>query len=286
MHGCHANAALGRLPAAPLGALDIVVNELLDLARRAAARAARFLEQGWVDREVVAYKSSGTDVVTQMDQGSEDLLVQTILAERPHDAILGEEGADRGGTTGVTWVIDPLDGTVNYLYGFPSWAVSVGVLVEGRPTVGVVHAPVLGTEWHGTVGGSAYANDTEIRAAQVDTLSRALIATGFGYEAHVREAQGKLVAELLPEVRDIRRAGAAAVDLCWVAQGVVDGYYERGTHLWDRAAAMAICEAAGARVGGLDGPAQDAMTIAANPVLFEQLRAFLVARRRLMDGLD
>lgn len=251
------------------------MNELLDLATRAAAGAAHYLQQGWEERSVVATKSSSTDIVTQMDQGSERLLVEAILAERPDDAILGEEGADRRGSTGVTWVIDPLDGTVNYLYGFPSWAVSVGVMIDGEPAVGVVQAPALGTVWQGVAGLWARANGVPIRTGGATDLAEALIATGFGYDAEVRARQGRLVAQVLPRVRDIRRAGAAAVDMCWVAQGVVDGYYERGTHLWDRAAAMAICDGAGARVGGLTGAATDAMTVAANPVLFEQVAAML-----------
>lgn len=247
------------------------MSELLELALRVASRSARFLEEGWGRREVVATKSSSSDIVTQMDQGSERLLVEHILAARPDDGIIGEEGSDRQGSTGVTWVIDPLDGTVNYLYGFPAWAVSVGVLVDGVPTHGVVHAPALRTVWHGTAGESAFVNSQPIRGGDVQTLSAALIATGFGYEASVRAIQGGIVAELLPRVRDIRRAGAAAVDLCWVAQGVLDAYFERGTHLWDRAAAIAICEGAGIRVGGFDGPAEDRMTIAANPALFDEL---------------
>ena len=253
------------------------MNELLDLATRAAASAADLLVQGWEQREVVATKSSQTDIVTQMDQGSEALLVSTILAERPDDAILGEEGGSRNGTTGVTWVIDPLDGTVNYLYGFPSWAVSVGVLIDDRPTVGVVHAPALGTVWRGIADDFAEANGRPIRCGRVTEVSAALVATGFGYDAAVRAVQGVQVAALLPQIRDIRRAGAAAVDMCWVAQGVVDAYFERGTHLWDRAGAMAICSGAGARVGGLlgDEPASNAMTVAANPALFEALRATL-----------
>ncbi len=253
------------------------MSELLDLALRVAARSARFLEDGWARREVVATKSSSTDIVTQMDQGSERLLVDHILAARPDDGIIGEEGSDRAGTTGVTWVIDPLDGTVNYLYGFPSWAVSVGVLVDGKPTYGVVHAPALRTVWHGTAGESAFANERPIRTGHVSELSSALLATGFGYEAGVRAIQGAIVAELLPRVRDIRRAGVAAVDMCWVAQGVLDGYFERGTHLWDRAAAMAICDGAGVRVGGFDGPAADRMTIATNPALFDELHDTLRA---------
>lgn len=262
------------------------MNELLDLATRAAAAAATFLEQGWAQRAVVATKSSSTDIVTQMDRGSESLLVELILSERPDDAILGEEGASRQGSSGVTWVLDPLDGTVNYLYGFPAWAVSVAAVVDDRPVVGVVHAPALGTVWRGVAGEFAVANDEPIRGGEVVELERALVATGFGYDPAVRARQGAIVAELLPRIRDIRRAGAAAVDMCWVAQGVVDAYFERGTHLWDRAAAMAICDGAGVRVGGVDGgPATDPMTIAANPGLFESLRSTLI-ELGVDDGQD
>jgi fructose-1,6-bisphosphatase/inositol monophosphatase family enzyme len=224
----------------------------------------------------VATKSSTTDVVTQMDQRSEAMLVDTILAQRPHDGIIGEEGGRRESSTGVTWVIDPLDGTVNYLYGFPVWAVSVAALVDGVPTIGVVNAPALDCVWRGVAGDFAEVNGTALTSSAVADLSQALVATGFGYESDVRAVQGRIVAGLLPQVRDIRRAGAAAVDLCWVAAGVVDAYFERGTHLWDRAAAMAICDAVGVTVGGLDGgPAVDSMTIAANPALFDVLRAKL-----------
>lgn len=255
---------------------DRMNQDLLELARDCAANAAAFLVQGWDERCVVATKSSDTDVVTQMDRDSEAMLVQAILATRPDDGIIGEEGGRRKGTSGVTWVIDPLDGTVNYLYGFPSWAVSVGVLVDSVPTVGVVHAPALGSVWTGIAGDFAEHNGHRIHVGGIDSLERAMIATGFGYQPSARAEQGKIVAELLPTIRDIRRAGAAAVDMCWVAQGVVDAYFERGTHIWDRAAAMAICSGAGAVVGGLDGGvAQDTMTIAANPALFEALRGRL-----------
>lgn len=247
--------------------------ELLDLATGAAERAARLLVSGWSDTAVVSTKSSVTDVVTQMDRDSEAMLVETILAARPDDGIIGEEGGQRVGSTGVTWVIDPLDGTVNYLYGLPVWAVSVGVFIDSEPALGVVHAPALGTVWRGVAGEFAEANGRRITAGEVSTLDMALVATGFGYRPDVRAAQGEVVGALLPAIRDIRRAGAAAVDMCWVAQGAVDAYFERGTHVWDRAAATAICSGAGAVVGGIDGgPAEDAMTIAANPVLFEQLR--------------
>lgn len=251
--------------------------ELLELATSAAAAAAGLLVDGWQERSVLATKSSDTDVVTQMDRDSESLLVAAILDARPDDGIIGEEGGSRDGTSGVTWVVDPLDGTVNYLYGFPSWAVSVGVLIDDAPAVGVVHAPALGSVWRGIAGEMAEVDGAAIRTGAVDSLDRAMVATGFGYQPEVRARQGRIVAELLPTVRDIRRAGAAAVDMCWVAQGVVDAYFERGTHIWDRAAAMAICSGAGAVVGGIDGgPATDSMTIASNPRLYDVLRERLI----------
>ena len=255
------------------------MNELLlQTATDAAARSADLLVDAWADRSVLSTKSSATDVVTQMDRDSETLLVEAIRAARPEDAVLGEEGGSRAGTSGVTWVIDPLDGTVNYLYGLPMWAVSVGVLVDGEPTIGVVHAPALGCVWRGVAGEQpmAEANGSPIAPSGCQSLDRALLGTGFGYEADVRSQQGRVLAQILPEVRDVRRAGAAAVDMCWVAQGRLDAYFERGTHLWDRAAATAICRAVGISVGGLDGgPATDEMTIAANTALFDPLRILL-----------
>lgn len=251
---------------------------LLQLATDAAGRSADLLVDAWADRSVLSTKSSATDVVTQMDRDSEALLVGAISDARPDDAILGEEGGAREGTTGVTWVIDPLDGTVNYLYGLCVWAVSVGVLVDGEPTIGVVHAPALGSVWRGVAGEQPMAdmNGNPMAPSGCQSLDRALVGTGFGYEAHVRSEQGRVLAQILPEVRDVRRAGAAAVDMCWVAQGRLDAYFERGTHLWDRAAATAICNAVGITVGGLEGgQATDAMTIAANPALFDPLRLLL-----------
>lgn len=253
-----------------------MTDELLDVATAAAAASAALLVDGFAQRAVVSTKSSDTDVVTQMDRDSESLLVAAILQARPDDGIIGEEGGSREGTSGVTWVIDPLDGTVNYLYGYPAWAVSVGVLVDDVPTVGVVHAPALGRVWRGVAGEFAEVDGQTIRTGTVSQLDRAMVATGFSYTAETRGFQGRIVAELLPTVRDIRRAGAAAIDMCWVAEGAVDAYFERGTHIWDRAAATAICHGAGAVVGGLDGgPATDSLTIAGNPELYGLLRVRL-----------
>nr|MCU0295273.1 hypothetical protein [Candidatus Nanopelagicales bacterium] len=181
------------------------MNGLLELALVAAQRAADLLVEGWAQREVVSTKSSGTDVVTQMDRGSEALLIEALLDQRPDDGVIGEEGGRREGTSGVTWVIDPLDGTVNYLYGLPVWGVSVGALVDGIPQVGVVNAPALGSVWAGALSEHRMAthNGTAIAVSDCSSLDQALVATGFGYRSEVRAEQAAIVAQLLPEVRDI-----------------------------------------------------------------------------------
>ena len=233
--------------------------ELLELAVRLAAEAGRVLvEERPRDLGVASTKSSPTDIVTVMDQRSEKLIVEGILAARPDDGILGEEGASREGTSGVRWVIDPIDGTVNYLYEIPMWCVSIGVEIAGETVAGVVEAPMLGETFTALRGHGAWRNGEPIRIrggqpGDALPLSAALVATGFGYAAQRRAVQGRIVAELLPLVRDIRRAGSAALDLCSVACGRVDAYFERGTNAWDIAAGALIVEEAGGKVGGLRG---------------------------------
>jgi myo-inositol-1(or 4)-monophosphatase len=233
---------------------------------------------------VLDTKSSPTDVVTEMDRAAEDLIRQRILAARPGDVILGEEGGEIGSDAAVRWIVDPLDGTVNYLYGLSDWAVSIAAEVSSAVVAGAVCVPVHRSLFSATAGGGAW-----LRSAWRDGprrllcntgvgLADALVGTGFGYEAARRVVQGQVAAALLPRVRDIRRAGAAAVDLCSVAAGHLDAFYERGLHEWDFAAGGLIAREAGAQVAGLHGqPASGSMTLAAGPALFGELHDLLAS---------
>ena len=261
--------------------MDVDPQALLDLAVDVAQRAGRLLLEGRPERvAVTATKSSPTDVVTAMDTAAERLITDALRAVRPDDGLLGEEGASGEGTSGVRWVIDPIDGTVNYLYGLPAWAVSIAAEVDGEAVAGVVSVPPLGETFTGLRGGGAARNGQPLRLGPPPPLDRALIATGFGYDAGRRAAQARVLAGVLPRVRDIRRGGSAALDLCSVACGRVDGYYERGTQRWDVAAGALIVGEAGGRVGGLHGAALSPdLVVAAPPGLFEPLHD-------LLAGLD
>jgi myo-inositol-1(or 4)-monophosphatase len=244
---------------------------------------------------VVETKSSPTDVVTEMDRAAEELIRRRILAARPGDSILGEEGGLEAAPAAaaapgdpaaapVRWIVDPLDGTVNYLYGLPDWAVSIAAEVNGTVVAGAVRVPVRGSLFTATAGGGAWlqpAADAEPQRLACNSgvpLGRALVGTGFGYEATRRVVQGQVVAVLLPRVRDIRRGGSAAVDLCSVAAGRLDAFYERGLHDWDFAAGGLIAREAGAQVAGLQGrPASESMTLAAGPGLFAELHDLLAS---------
>jgi fructose-1,6-bisphosphatase/inositol monophosphatase family enzyme len=253
------------------------ITELLAIAVDAAAAAARLVrDQRPEHLAVTATKSSATDVVTEMDQASEALLVARIRSARPADGFLGEEGAHEPGRSGVVWVIDPIDGTVNYLYGIPTYAVSVGVQVDGRPVAGVVHNPVSGEVWTASRGNGAFLNGREVRVNEPPELAMALVATGFGYAPEARARQAEVVRALLPRIRDIRRAGSASLDLCAVATGRADAYFEQGAKPWDLAAGALIAQEAGAVVGGLAGrSAGEDLVIAAPAGLFAELEAML-----------
>ena len=253
-------------------------SKLAELAREIAEEAGRLLVDGRPgDLGVQSTKSSPTDVVTEMDTAAERLIRDRILAARPHEGLIGEEGGGQPGTSGVTWVVDPIDGTVNYLYDLPAWSVSIGVEVDGVTVAGVVAAPRLGEVYTAWLGGGAWCNGRPIAARPGTDLAGALVATGFGYQAARRERQGVIVGALLPRVRDIRRAGSAALDLCAVACGRVDAYFERGTQVWDRSAGGLIAVEAGALVGGLRGAAAgEAMILAAPAATFEVLHGALV----------
>jgi myo-inositol-1(or 4)-monophosphatase len=259
-------------------ATDVDPEELLATALAAAEEAAVLLVQGRpADLGVASTKSSPTDVVTEMDTAAERTIKAAIRRVRPDDGFLGEEGGTEDGASGVRWVIDPIDGTVNYLYGLPAWAVSIGAEADGRAVAGVVLAPQLGECYTAVLGGGAWLGERRLRAAEPEGLDRALVATGFGYRAERREQQGRVVAGLIGRVRDIRRGGSAALDLCAVAAGRVDAYFERGTHAWDRSAGALIAAEAGARVEGFHGtPASESMVLAAGPALFPALHEALV----------
>lgn len=248
--------------------------ELLALAettaREAGALLLRFRAAG---TSGVGTKSSATDMVSDADRASERLIVERLRAARPDDAILGEEGGASAGTSGVTWVIDPLDGTTNYLYGLTHFAVSIGVEVDGEAVAGVVYDPVHDEAFTASLGGGAHLNGRAIAVSGKADLATALVATGFGYDAEVRARQGPVVARVLPLVRDIRRHGAAALDLCNVACGRVDAYYERGLQAWDMAAGALIVREAGGLTAAIEGgPAVPGSMVAATPALLEPLR--------------
>jgi len=205
-------------------------------------------------------------MVTAVDRASEALIVDTLAKERPDDGVLGEEGSERDGTSGVRWIIDPLDGTTNYLYGFPLFAVSIGVEVDGAIEVGVVAHPSLGELFTARRGGGAYCNGRRIAVSGKRDLATALIGTGFAYDPAQRRRQGRWLEHIIPSVRDIRRGGAAAIDLCWVACGRLDGFYEAGLAPWDVAAGDLIVREAGGETGDFDGgPVRAGSVIAASP---------------------
>ena len=256
---------------------------LRDLAVDIAHEAGRLLADALHGaRTSVGSKSTPTDMVTEMDRAAEDLITRRLRAARPDDGLLGEEGTSDSGTSGVTWVIDPLDGTTNYLYRLPAFAVSIAAEVDGRSVAGVVHNPVIGETYAAALGDGATLNGAPLTVGQPPALESALVATGFGYDPARRTQQAEVVARLIGNVRDIRRFGSAALDLCAVAAGRADVYFEQGCQRWDLAAGTLVAAEAGATVGTLEGegwPNTD-MAIAAHPALFEEFRGLLIRSRR------
>ncbi|HRW18016.1 MAG TPA: inositol monophosphatase family protein [Dermatophilaceae bacterium] len=261
--------------------------ELERLAVELAIEAARLVHDER-PRELGALgartKSSSTDVVTVMDTRAEALLHAGVLERRPLDGLLGEEGSSVEGSSGITWVVDPIDGTTNYLYDHPSYAVSVAAAVGAppapgwRPVAGAVCAPGLGLVWSARLGGGARRRDlrsgseTPISVGGLDRLDHALVGTGFGYAAQTRAEQALVLTRVLPAVRDIRRIGSAAIDLCLTADGRLDAYFERGLNPWDLAAGWLVLTEAGGVVCGPAGGDPDArLTVAGNPALVEAL---------------
>jgi myo-inositol-1(or 4)-monophosphatase len=252
------------------------LHALLDLATGLAREAGAVHAAGRGRALQLETKSSPTDLVSQIDKESERLIAGGIRAARPDDALLGEEGALGGGTSGVRWLIDPLDGTTNYVYGYPAYAVSIAVEVDGVPQIGVVLDSSSGRLYQAVAGCGARLDGRPIRASDQADLPTALVATGFSYEAAQREQQGAAVARILGRVRDIRRGGTAALDLCHVAAGHVDAYWELDLSPWDYAAGSVIAREAGAEVAHTHGThGRGPAVVAAGPALMPAFIAML-----------
>lgn len=233
---------------------DVTNGELLKLARHVAAEAATLVQgRRAAGVSVAATKSSDVDIVTEADRASEELIQGLLRAARPDDGFVGEEGGASTGSSGVRWIVDPIDGTVNFLYGLPQYAVSIAAERGGQVVAGVVRNAATGVEYAATRGGGSTRDGQPIGVRAPAPLARRLIFTGFNYDAEVRAAQATAAARLLPQVRDLRRLGSCALDLCHVAEGSADGYIEEGVHEWDYAAGSLIAEEAGARVAVLTG---------------------------------
>lgn len=251
--------------------------ELADIAVELARAAGDVLRRRPADLGIES-KTTPTDAVTVMDRAAEDVIVNGLRARRPGDRIVAEESGDSAVDSAVTWYVDPLDGTVNYLYALPTYAVSIAAMTDGAPVAGAVYDVARDEMYVASSGNGATLNGRTLTCTTQTDPAVALVATGFGYDAGFRAQQAHVLQQVLPQVRDIRRAGSAALDLCSVAAGRVDAYYEAGMHVWDWAAGALIAREAGARVDGLLGRGLGrAVLLAANPSLFASLHDLLVA---------
>ena len=242
----------------------------LELAER-AARAAGEVLLGYYGREPegLDWKSSETDLVSDADREAERAIRELLEGERPQDGLLAEEGSQSDADSGRRWIVDPLDGTINFLYGFPAWAVSIALEDREGLAVGAVHSPVHGETFCAERGGGARLGDRALRVRERSELARAMVATGFSYEPARRAEQAEVMRRLLPRARDIRRAGAAALDLAWVAAGRVDAYYDRGLKAWDLAAGELLVQEAGGSVRALGGTPPGVIAAASRELLDE-----------------
>ena len=254
--------------------------DLLALAEPIAREVAAHLEISLDGAgPAISSKSTPTDLVTELDTWAERHITDAILAVRPDDGLTGEEGADITGTSGVTWSIDPIDGTVNFVHGIPGFCVSIAALIDGEVVAAVVASPLHHEVFTATLGGGAACNGVPIRCAAPASLARSVIATGFGYDPARRTRQAQIVTTMIGQIADIRRFGAAAIDLCWVACGRVDGYWEVGLNHWDHAAGTLIAREAGAIVTGLtaDQAPSERFTLAAPTEIWADLATALAA---------
>ena len=254
-------------------------SELLAVAVDIAGRAAE-LARTMRNRAVgeVSTKATDTDVVTAADKAVERMVLAELRARRPGDAVLGEETGERDGGTGVRWILDPIDGTVNYLYDLPYYALSLAAEVSGTVVAGVVRSEATGHQWTAVRGQGAYREGRRLTGSSCTDLGQALVATGFGYHPARRAHQARALVSVLPAVRDIRRLGSAALDLCLAAEGRVDAYFEKGLNVWDYAAGALVATEAGLRVGTQDGEGPGStFLLAAPPALYPELADRLAA---------
>ncbi len=254
-------------------------DELLDLAVKVAHEAGELIRVGRAEGfRVAATKSSITDVVTDIDRASEKLIRERLLTARPGDGFLGEEGGCDASESGVRWVVDPIDGTVNFVSGFPQYAVSIGAELEGEAVAGVVlHVPT-GITYTATLGGGSWRDGKRLAPpANQPPLAQALVATGFNYDQRVREIQAQAAARLLPTIGDIRRTGSCALDLCHVAEGAFYAYVEEGVNAWDHAAGGLIARECGMRTELGTGAGGLSLLLCAPEAGFEEFRAAVVA---------
>ncbi|HKC91687.1 MAG TPA: inositol monophosphatase family protein [Candidatus Limnocylindria bacterium] len=263
---------------------DLSASAALALATLAAREAgAMLLEMRRSPASGVRSKSSATDLVSEADERAERAIVTTIRKRRPDDALIAEEGSSAEGSSGLSWYVDPLDGTINYLYGIPHWSVSICCADDAGPLAGVVFDPLRDELWSAARGGGAYLGERRLAVADGRDLGNALVATGFGYVAAQRAIQGRIIAKVLGDVRDVRRFGSAALDLSWVAGHRFDGYFESVEKPWDWMAGALLVREAGGRVTELE-PADPAFPriIASGPGIHDDLVALLA---RATDAL-
>ena len=261
---------------------DALSSSLRDLAAELARRAGQLVlaarRGGIVSADT---KSSATDMVTEHDRASEHLIVEALRAARPDDAIVGEEGTADDGTSGIHWLIDPLDGTTNFLYGLPGYAVSIAAADAAGTVAGAVYVPATDELFSAARGQGSTLNGAPIRCSSTAEVAQVLLATGFSYQPELRRAHMRRLQHIIGEVRDIRRMGAAAPDLCYVAAGRVDAYFEEHLGPWDLAAGELVAREAGCLSGDLSGgPVRPAQVLVANPAVFEPLRALIIEADR------
>ena len=258
-----------------------IASTLLDISIELATVGGKRALAGRRDNHMlrlnqVSTKSTSTDMVTEFDRATEEFVISEIRTRRPNDSIIGEEGGSHTGTSSYNWCIDPIDGTTNFLYGLPGWSVSIGVSDGVGPLVGVVYIPALDELFTATRGGGAFLNNKSINCNEISDVSKALVCTGFSYRPETRTIQSQRVSRFIHKIRDIRRLGAASIDICFVACGRLDAYFEENLYPWDLAAGELIAIEAGARSGDFrGGKSRPEEVMIASPGIFDALGSLI-----------